>query len=301
MEFEKSLFRMYAGMMGRFPHDENNGNSCIKCFKIFEITFLTFGIFFLFCLIYLHLSFVSSSGCLPDLLLSQAQSMNVSRFSIAKDVMIGINIASDIPFFPRSKNAKGSHRNDDLEFSEYRRLSHILRGSLDSNVTSSRKRTLNETLDIPTFDYQFSYNFALANLPAKMRGKHQFHTVNVTMGGSQCFGGAFTRYLIVIGGMDVVVLNAVMSTVNKKGGVLYSSERNYFKWTVQDVKPYDSMWQWVIFKLEVLFKSLAVFCSLSCVTALLLRIVISSGYFFIYPIVFWMFGSANGLIIMDRY
>ena len=135
------------------------------------------------------------------------------------------------------------------------------------------------------FDYEFAFDVGILAIPDEVRQKHNFEIVNVTMSGSRCFGGATATALLPVGGIDTVVVNNVMKTVNKPG-ILVSKAGDYYTWQEKDITPYTTILGWIGFKLSVLTMSLLCFFLLSTSTALLVRVLISSGVVLLFP-VFW--------------
>jgi hypothetical protein len=91
MEFERAIYRVYERSLDGLHEDANedetqsvffNAKSC----KMIESCFLMTGLFLLMTLIYLHITFVGKSGCLPSLLLEQ----NITIFP--QDYILNINI-----------------------------------------------------------------------------------------------------------------------------------------------------------------------------------------------------------------
>ena len=82
------------------------------------------------------------------------------------------------------------------------------------------------------------------------------------------------------------MLNSLMYTFNAPGHVLTSSGE-YFRWTAHDVRPYSTIYEWVQFKLQMVVLSVLAFFLLTTITALMVRILISSGVVLIFPI-FWV-------------
>ena len=70
------------------------------------------------------------------------------------------------------------------------------------------------------------------------------------------------------------------------GGTLVSSTGDYYSWYSSDIYPYHTVLGWLGFKLGVLLASLFAFFFLSSVTALLVRVLISSGVVLLFPM-FW--------------
>mmetsp|Transcript_25239 Transcript_25239/g.43466 ORF Transcript_25239/g.43466 Transcript_25239/m.43466 type:complete len:673 (-) Transcript_25239:3-2021(-) len=138
----------------------------------------------------------------------------------------------------------------------------------------------------PEYDYKFTFNSALLLLPYAELKAHQFTTVNVSLLGTACYGGSVSQSMIPLGGVDTVVVNALMYTLRQPGHV-FTSAGDYFRWNDQDLVPYRNVPEWFQFKLQILFYSLFAFFFLTTITALLVRILISSGVVLIFPI-FWV-------------
>ena len=141
-----------------------------------------------------------------------------------------------------------------------------------------------------TYDYLFSVNRQLIFMDPIMRQQHGFKTVNITLD-STCFGSMFMRSIIPLGGIDVVMSNYLMYTygAGNKGGLMKSATNDYYSWRANDLLSYYDFPSWFYSKLGIILLSLFAFFVLSCTTALLVRILISSGVVLIFPI-FWFFG-----------
>jgi len=149
-------------------------------------------------------------------------------------------------------------------------------GRTDSNVTLQ-------------FDYLFSSEYSLIGMPPDMVRQHNFKVVNISMlNAPQCYGSALSGPFVAFGGFDVVVQNYVMNSI-QKGGILVSAQGTYYTWSEEDISKARSISEWVALKISILITSLMAFFSLSCTTALLVRVLVSSGVVLIFPI-FWMFG-----------
>ena len=133
------------------------------------------------------------------------------------------------------------------------------------------------------FDYEYAYDIGVMSLSDKNRAKHNFTIINVTMEGEKCFGNGFIQSLIPFGGIDNVILNNVMYSLNKKGGLL-SSRNDYYSWKEVDLKPYFNTGTWLGYKVGIATKIFFSYFLLSCSTAVLVRILISSGVVMIFPI-----------------
>jgi len=126
-------------------------------------------------------------------------------------------------------------------------------------------------------------------MPQSMLNAHNFKIINISMiGQPRCYGDAFAQALIPFGGYDTVIQNNLMTTL-KKGGVLVTALDNYYIWSTSDIVMFHSVADWITLKISIVVQSLFAFFAISCVTALLVRVLISSGVVLVFPI-FWMFG-----------
>ena len=162
--------------------------------------------------------------------------------------------------------------------------SNITAPSNSSNSNHSVIRNNSITKDKGEYyDYMFSFHVAELFLPTKIRKDHGFKVVNITMSAGECFGSPLANYLLPLGGLDTVVINNLMFTFQKPGFVL-TSDGEYYDWNKKDLQPHDTVWDWISFKLSVLLLSLLSFALLSTATALLVRILISSGVVLLLPL-----------------
>jgi len=117
-----------------------------------------------------------------------------------------------------------------------------------------------------------------------MRSEHGFDLFNVTLAGTECFGGVVTMALIPLGGIDTVVKNFLQNTFKQEGAVI-SGTGDYYTWSMQDIRLASlSLLDRASFKLMVLAMSCFSFFFVSTVTALLVRILISSGVVLLFPV-----------------
>lgn len=70
MDFERAIYRVYERCMDGIREDDPESLSPKSC-KLIENFIFGLFIIFLFILCYLHISFVGSAGCLPDMLILQ--------------------------------------------------------------------------------------------------------------------------------------------------------------------------------------------------------------------------------------
>ena len=77
-----------------------------------------------------------------------------------------------------------------------------------------------------------------------------------------------------------------MLRINLKIGILVAISGDYYTWSEKDIIPYNSILSWLWFKFTVIFYSLFSFFLLTSATALLVRVLISSGVVILFPC-FW--------------
>jgi hypothetical protein len=81
MEYERALFRVYERLLEGVS-ETGSTNSVNKTCRMFEYLVLTLGAILFICLVILHISFVGTGGCLPQLLIDYAIVHQNSSFSI---------------------------------------------------------------------------------------------------------------------------------------------------------------------------------------------------------------------------
>ena len=321
MEFERAIFRVYERCMESLRDDGEDGleNINIKTCKAIELFALIGGLLLLLSLLYLHCVFVGSSGCLPHQLsnfdvvyVSNQTFKNASVFSSSKTFQLGsdelLSITVDrfsMEAAKPTKNIRTSKSNDDTMGNSVAKNNQARIQILDSNTTHKNESTSssenNDLYPSLRYDYLFAFNPYVLLLPDNVKKSHKFRSVNVTFG-SQCFGGAFTQSLLTLAGTDAVVLNNVMFTFKRSGYMLVGASEDLYRWTDEDVDPYyldrlkpteaarryAMVGTWLRRKVNVLVVSLFSFFLMSSVTALLVRMLISSGVVLLFPI-FWLF------------
>jgi len=265
---------------------DDRGNANTKSCQFLEFLAVAITFFLSFALCTLHWNFVGSAGCLPDVL-SLVDFNATSSFNVSQHDQV-LYISIDREFVSQSRVVDSDSSDAGM----------LLRGSAQglarmrtvvspeslliaqSNTSSATRRPKE-----PQYDYKFAYNSALLMLPYSELVEHNFKTVNVSLG-RQCFGGSLMRSLIPLGGVDTVIVNDLMHTFRSAGHVL-TRDGDYFQWSSFDLKHYSNFSEWVSFKTSVLLYSAGAFFLLSTITALLVRVLISSGIVLVFPI-FWL-------------
>jgi hypothetical protein len=138
-------------------------------------------------------------------------------------------------------------------------------------------------------------------LSPHMRKVHNFITVNVTMTGEECFGKGYAEAIVPLGGADTIIRNNLVFTF-RHGGHLISAAGDYYSWITPDGnkdKQINTILGWIITRLGVLGSSVFSFYVLSTCTALLIRVLISSGVVLLFP-VFWFMQNVGVNVITSR-
>ena len=289
MEFEKAIYRVYEKCLDSI-RDENSPNpnqasrSCRICEYLLVWLFFFYGVIF----VCLHNSFVGNPGCLPQLL-------HQANFSLPlpNDVILQINIDKAYLEDEMDLNDDTMEESNNQDSSDRRRLfqlrENILPPMLLPSIQSSNSTATNSTthnMIYPSYDYEFAYDNAVLGLPDEIRAQHGFQLYNVSMMKSSCFGSnSLIENMIPFGGVDIVVLNAVKYTVNHSGAMT-TSHGDYYFWKDSEYAPYSNAAQYLRYKFNVLFGSLFSFFAISTLTALLVRVLISSGVVILFPL-FW--------------
>jgi hypothetical protein len=312
MEFERAIYRVYERSIDNLRENEFEGSG--KFCKLIEYFVLGGCIFSLLVLVVLHTSYVGSPGCLPQVLSQYAHSQNLTKFELKSDELLGINV--DYRFSTRVAAAKREQVNYILRVSmaqlrlylpptclqayeEYqgrRRLSstqsNLRFASVDALAADHRRHNETESMKgnlTQRFDYVFATEISLVTMPLQMLNQHNFKIINISLVDTpMCYGGAFSQLFIPFGGYDTVMQNNLMASI-KKGGILVTATDNYYIWSLSDIVMYQGFPEWLILKTSIVVESLFAFFAISCVTALLVRVLISSGVVLVFPI-FWMFG-----------
>lgn len=291
MEYERALFRVYERCLEGFRDNTESNEIGTKTCRTCEYLSFYSASLFLVSLIFLHLNFVGSPGCLPQLLKHVHLSRNGSgQFQLQKDQILEIDVANLAAFgFDGSGNDPltandGNFLNSLYKFKKMDSVPVAL--NMSDSFTRNKTVPININNATKPRDYEFAFDYSVLSLPEDIRKSHNFDIVNVTFAGTECLGSPLLQMLVPLGGVDTLVLNAVMFTF-KKPGVLESGAGDLYSWSPTDVSPYTNVFEWLNFKLLVLVWSLFAFFFLSTSTALMVRVLISSGVVLLFP-VFWL-------------
>lgn len=376
MEFERAIYRVYERSMEGLINEDGSTEQNLPFYKqscrIFEYMVLMFGFLLLFILLFLHVTYVGSKGCLPEALTIFNSTTNRTTLrEFSKDTILYISI--DPNYLKKKGFSHSSLLTDDntddlgnhhstptrrllkeqsLQMSSFpsqqykrkpnhlpvtqsvlthlyeplsnlfsyqsiimnaisdtlmipnvptnpfndRRINMMNTTSLPSNSTNNHTDT-SPTIDprytafLQPFDYVVTFDWAVTILDNELRAKHDFELINITLPGHECFGSTFAESLLPFGGLDRALLNNVMYTL-RQSGYLWTKYGDLYHWHLNDLQLYNTIPTWINTKISILWYSCLAFFLLSTTTALLVRILISSGVILIFPI-FWLMQCAG--------
>lgn len=299
-EFERAVFRVYENTIDGFNFDGVQTNISTKIFKLMEVLFRMMAIFSFFGLIFLHVRFVGDHklNCLPNVLADQQE-----MFWQADTGFENSSITSD---------TSGTRRvffnfSDDyiLHLDVYRPQDEI------QNMEAVKVNGTNDyQLKKKKPDFEYATTGAVLSLTSELQKK--FIIVNITLPLRECFGefpvvGGGSAYGLVVffDGVDTVLMNDLMFA-SRKPGVLVKYTGDRSRWSAVDLddsekRDHDNnsvmsmllaanSLGWA--KMGILMKSALAFLLLSASTAILIRILLSSGVILLYPFLYLLEVSA---------
>eukprot|EP00602_Paraphysomonas_sp_CaronLab_P005156 CAMPEP_0185035770 /NCGR_PEP_ID=MMETSP1103-20130426/27735_1 /TAXON_ID=36769 /ORGANISM="Paraphysomonas bandaiensis, Strain Caron Lab Isolate" /LENGTH=540 /DNA_ID=CAMNT_0027573017 /DNA_START=206 /DNA_END=1826 /DNA_ORIENTATION=- len=220
------------------------------------------------CLRLMHSAYVGESGCLPALLDDYAAMHSSGPFNFTNDQILQIYIAPEL----------SDKKTRQLLVSE-----SSTGNSSSWNSTVPSNSTFNGSR-VP--DFEFATSWAVLALSKDVREKHRFEVVNITMPVS-CFGNPLQRFILPLGGVGTVVANNIMHSIPTGGIMKAVSSREYYSWKASEISRKKTLGDWAAGKLMIVVASLFAFFILSTTTAVLVRVLISSGVVLLFP-VFWL-------------
>lgn len=321
MEFERAIFRVYDKFMENLISDEDDDVSPTKSCLLFERIVSCIAFILLFILVFLHMSFVGSSGCLPRILSqipndsydnNSTKYVYSSALQLRNDQILGIDIDTNFisssnayldnkidsqffnsllkVYFPWNlhdmKLEKNKQHNNFYQYFSSSKKSLSIADNTSNSNSSSISSIHNTTKH--KFDFQFAFQIGILALSQEIRDSHNFTTINITLTDSDddCFGNSFTKTLIPWGGIDIILKNFIQSTFEREG-TLVSQTGDYSNWSKAEMSTSlhpPSILKSLSLKFSVLLISLCSFFMISSITALLVRILISSGVVLIFPL-----------------
>ena len=263
MEYERALFRVYERLMDSVVEISAPGSVSKSC-RAFEYLILLVGLLCFTCLVILHVSFVGDAGCLPQLL-SEYSSIyhNSTSFNFSNDQILQISIDTSDSFFLRRLN--------ELE---------VFNETHPGTYSDNSSLTVLEREAKP--DFEFAKSWSVLHLDSAIRRSHSFELINISLSADECFGGSLQQLLLPLGGVSTVVANNIQGSLSSDG-VLKVLGGDSLSWGRGDTDT-ASVPSRLFNKIAIVLSSIFSFFVLSTTTAILVRVLISSGVVLLFPV-----------------
>jgi len=258
MEYEKALYRVYERSLDGLRRDQPTrivGRYSIRprhtCSCITHTFYL--GAMALFVLVVsLHLQFVGQGQCFHDVLKPLELGKDNSTYTASlldKNAFVSISIE-------RSQRPLLDMDDD------------------DTNTTTFRS------------EYEFSVDPLVVALSKDFRESHEVQMHNITIPHT-CFGSGTTLWLVEqVIGYDTILINQLMYALRSDGQLKNMKTKENWIWTKVQLRDPENLIELFSRKFSVFVYSLFAFCLISTVTALVVRILISSGVAVMFPFFF---------------
>ncbi|CAM9675562.1 unnamed protein product [Chrysoparadoxa australica] len=296
-EHEKALFRVYDRAMEPLRHDIpcSHRHPSLKPTRIcmgFQYALLMSAAIFALLLGYLHLNFVNVAGCLEGSLAIAADGAGLLIPPAPAPEMEGItaDAAAVGEATPALNNSSNSTDANYITLSSGKRISsdlvigiHIGNRTQDTYAAAVASGEVNAT-DFEAH-YMFTGNPVVLFLGEKLRREHNFKSLNVSLEENECWGGDFTRSLLSLTGYDTPVINMFMFTFHSRGMLINTESQAEWFWSSTSIPPRDGwgLLDRLSFKVGVATQSVLAFVLVTTVTALVVRILLSSGVVVMFP------------------
>jgi len=285
MEFERALFRVYDRSLESIQLDSpwfgNARPSVILKWSQKILMIVALGMIVLTAT--LHTTFVEQPGCLKQKLETYHQNLlainpNATGELLPKDVILRLAISqyadpAELVPSPSEQTA-----------SVIPETKNVTRLSTNTLATDPTQNGPGKT----EFDakYEFSVSFPLMLMDGDLRSKLGVRELNITLEHT-CFGATpFDRFLVLATGHDTPVINMLMFSLHSGGLLKNMFTKEEWSWGKGELPPaggYSPLLRLALKPLALL-SSLLAFFLMSSVTALIVRVLISSGVVFMFPL-----------------
>ena len=296
-EFERAVFRVYENTLEGLNFDGIHTNFMTKLVNFMEVFFRCIAIFSLIVLIFLHVRFVGDHklNCLPTLLEEHQESMPLMTSFVGNNsgnTTVNSTLAEKKVFF---------NFTDDY-------IMHINVYLPENEMDNVKVVKVNGTGEIELVRKKPDFTYARSNAVLSLNSNIQkkFEIVNLTFPHKQCFGeyplfgGSIYGLVAYFDGVGTVLMNDLMYT-SQSSGVLMKYTGHRLGWMSSDLQrkeekllsggmleiPFNII-NFFMYKVGILFSSFFAFFLLSTCTAMLIRILLSSGVIVLYPMLFML-------------
>ena len=164
--------------------------------------------------------------------------------------------------------------------------------SSSSSGNSSGSSSSNSTDVVFNPDYIFTSNAPLLYLDSEFLARHEVKRINVTLDEMCVTKGPGLGFVLaaVVGDLDTIIINQLMFTFRSDGVVRSMRTNETWSWRGESLPPVGgysifSLDGWV-FRVFALLRSLSAFFFLSGTTAIVVRMLMTSGVALMYPFFF---------------
>ena len=158
--------------------------------------------------------------------------------------------------------------------------------------SSSSSSSSNGTDVVFNPDYIFTSNAPLLYLDSDFLARHEVKRINVTLDEMCVTKGPGLGFVLaaVVGDLDTIIINQLMNTFRNDGVVRSMRTNETWSWRGESLPPVGgysifSLDGWV-FRIFALLRSLSAFFFLSGTTAIVVRMLMTSGVALMYPVFF---------------
>ena len=281
MEFEKALFRVHERTLGCLVQEINtetgvrSNSPAYKCCKVLQkIVAVVFGILFAFFL-FVHFKYLNYGTCFEDALLKTLAELPAQLDNNNNNNQISTNITNNNNTNIHNKSTI-PNRHGSIIFDD-----DILLVEIAPSLSSYDKTKFKP-------EYEFSATASLLYLTKNQRKQHKFRELNVTIDGA-CIGAYSVARLA---GMDTVIINQIMYGLDSNGLIRNYETGELWSWSNYQVtrnkhsKFSYNFFSWIADRFLVLIWTFLCFGLMSGITAVIIRVLVSSGVVLIFPLFF---------------
>ncbi|GAB5030227.1 Hypothetical protein NocV09_00203590 [Nannochloropsis oceanica] len=282
MEFEQALYRVYDRSLDSLLQDRpliddvpqsKPRHLCTVCLHTLWFLALTM----ITCVIGLHANFVNDPGCLHT---TMQNPRNVSTW-MGEDEILQIRIAQS-----------GLHVTEEEEEGAawWSQAGESSSSSSRSSNNSSDSSSSTDVIFVP--DYIYTSNTPLLYLDSGFLARHEVKRINVTLDEMCVTKGPGLGFVVgaVVGDLDTIIINQLMYTFRSDGTARNMRTNETWSWRGSSLPPVGgyrlfTLDGWVS-RLFALLRSLLALFFLSGTTAIVVRMLMTSGVALMYPFFF---------------
>ncbi len=309
MDFEQALFRVYDRSMDGLLQDRalvhgvpqtKPRHLCTLCMHAVWLVALTW----LTAIIGLHANFANDPGCLQTTLQTM---MEESHHAARRGLQAAADNGTVVPVLPDPKNASTWLADDEvlqirIQPSEIvfapggGRAPHHRKTAAAAAAEKVTAEEAGGNATVPVFepDYVFAKDTPLLYLDSDFYTKHNVKRLNVTLDDMCVAKGPGLAFVLdaVVGNYDTIMLNSLMFAFRSDGVMRNVKTNQTWSWRATALPPVGGR-PWfsvdgLLTRLGALLQSLTAFFFLSGVTAIVVRMLMTSGVALMFPLFYCM-------------